>query len=340
MTPHVLVSQFLFPEAVEMLRTAGLDVTARDSDVPLAPTELRRAVAESDALVCFLTDRIDGDLMAAAPRLTVVANVAVGFDNVDVAAATDAGVAVCNTPGVLTEATADLAFALVLATARRITEGDTFLRGGGYTHWKLDQEQQGADVHGRSLGIFGFGQIGRAVARRAVGGFAMKVTYHGTRRLPPEQERALGVTYGELDELLETSDFLSIHAPLTPRTRHAIDAAALARMKPSAILINTARGPIVDEAALAEALAAGVIAGAGLDVFEEEPAVHPRLLELRDRVVLLPHLGSATASTRHEMARIAVSNVIDALSGDRPRTLVNPAVYDQYPRTTDRRAGA
>jgi len=250
-TARVLVSQYVFPEAVAALREAGLDVVARLDDVPLSAAELRRAVAGADALVCLLSDRIDCELLAAAPRLGLVANVAVGYDNVDVDAATVAGVAVSNTPGVLTEATADLAFALILATARRIPEGDAFLRAGRYTHWTLDQEQVGADVHGQVLGIFGLGRIGRAVARRASGGFGMRVIYHSSRRLPAEQEQELGVGWVELDELLSTSDFLSLHGPLTEQTRHVIDARALARMRPSATLVNTARGPLVDEAALA-----------------------------------------------------------------------------------------
>lgn len=328
MAPRVFVSQYVFPEALAELRDAGLDVDARSADTPLSYDELKEAVRDAAGLICLLTDRIDAELLAEAPELRVVANVAVGFDNIDVAAATAAGVAVSNTPGVLTDATADLAWSLILATARRIPEGDAFMRAGRYTHWKLDQEQLGADVYGQSLGVLGFGQIGQAVARRAVGGFDMRVRYHDARRLDPQRERELGVTYAELDELLATSDFLSVHAPLTEQTWHAIDAVALAKMKPSAILINTARGPIVDEAALADALAAGTIAGAGLDVYEDEPAVHAGLLAQRERVVLLPHLGSATVSTRRRMAEIAVGNVIDALTGTRPRTLVNPEVHD------------
>jgi glyoxylate reductase len=334
MNRSVFVSQRLFPESLDALRGAGLDVDARESDAPMPPDDLKEAVRDADALICLLTDRIDADLLAAAPRLRVVANVAVGYDNIAVAAATAAGVAVCNTPGVLTDATADLAWSLILATARRIPEGDAFTRAGRYTHWKLHQEQLGADVYGQSLGIFGFGQIGQAVARRAVGGFDMRVRYHDARRLDPERERELGVTYTELDELLASSDFVSVHAPLTDQTRHAIDAAALAAMKPTAILVNTARGPIVDEAALAEALAAGTIAGAGLDVYEDEPAVHPGLLAQRERLVLLPHLGSATVSTRRRMADIAVGNVVDALAGKRPRTLVNTDL--QFENTTVR----
>ncbi|TDE00155.1 2-hydroxyacid dehydrogenase [Jiangella asiatica] len=335
MTPRVVVSQYVFPEAVDQLRRAGFDVEARNDDEPLPPEQLQELVRGAAGLVSMLTDRIDADFLASAPDLSVVANVAVGYDNIDVAAATRAGIAVCNTPDVLTDATADLTWSLILATARRVPEGDAFLRAGRYTHWKLAQEQLGADVFGQSLGIYGFGKIGQAVARRAVGGFDMTVRYHDAHRLPRDRERELGVTYAEMDELLATADFLSVHAPLTESTRHGIDATALARMKPSAILVNTARGPIVDEAALVEALATGSIAGAGLDVYEDEPTVHPGLVEQRERVVLLPHLGSATASTRRRMAAIAVGNVIDALSGRRPRTLVNTDVRPAVGATSD-----
>lgn len=326
MIPRVLVSQYVFPEAVDQLREAGFEVEERTDDVPLPPDQLKELARGAAGMVCMLTDRIDADLLAAAPELAIVANVAVGYDNVDVEAATRAGVAVSNTPDVLTDATADLAWALILATARRVPEGDAFMRAGSYTHWKLAQEQLGVDVYGQNLNLFGFGKIGQAVARRAVGGFDMTVRYHDAYRLPPERERELGVSYVEMDELLATADFLSVHAPLTPGTRHTLDATALARMKSSTILINTARGPIVDETALVDALASGTIAGAGLDVYENEPAVHPGLAEQHERVVLLPHLGSATASTRRRMAEIAVGNVIDALTGRQPRTLVNPEV--------------
>lgn len=323
---QVLVSQFVFPEALVPLTDAGLDVRAESGDAPMPADELRARCAEADALICLLTDRIDEDLLQAAPRLTVVANVAVGYDNIDVDAATRAGVAVTNTPGVLTQATADLTFALLLAVARRVPEGDAFLRDGRYTHWKLAQEHLGLDVQGRTLGIIGLGQIGRAVARRAVGGFDMRVLYHSRRRLSREEEAELGVAYAGLDELFARSDFVSLHAPLTDETRHIVDAEALARMKPTAVLVNTSRGPLVDEGALVDALRSGVIAGAGLDVFEREPAVHAGLTELRERVVLLPHLGSATTTTRRRMADMAVQNVLAALSGRRPPHLVNPDV--------------
>jgi lactate dehydrogenase-like 2-hydroxyacid dehydrogenase len=330
MGARVVVSQYVFPDVLAALSDAGYDVDGRTVDTPLPPEELRRAVADANALICLLTDRVDEELLSAAPRLVIVANVAVGFDNIDVGAATQRGVAVSNTPGVLTEASADLAFALILATARRVAEGDTFLRAGLYRHWKLAQEQLGVDVFGQSLGIIGLGKIGRALARRARAGFGMHVVYHSRNRLPDEQERELGVTYVDMESLLATSDFVSLHTPLTPETHHLIDAAALALMKPNAILINTSRGPVVDESALAAALAAGTIGGAGLDVYEDEPRVCPELLTARDRVVLLPHLGSATMSTRRKMSEIAVANVIDALGGARPRNLVNPDVDHRF----------
>ncbi|OLS98645.1 hypothetical protein BJF90_40960 [Pseudonocardia sp. CNS-004] len=325
---RVFVSQEIVEDALEEFEGTGITVDLRRDHRPLPAEELRATAAEYDGLICLLTDRIDAEFLAACPRLRVVANVAVGFDNIDVAAATRAGVAVTNTPRVLTDATADLAFTLLLSTARRVPEGDAFLRAGKYTHWRVKQEQMGVDVFGATLGLFGLGQIGRAVARRARG-FDMTVLYHDVQRLPAEDERELGVTYVEFEELLARSDFVSVHSPLTDTTRHRFDAAAFAAMKPSAMLINTARGPIVDEAALAAALRDGVIAGAGLDVFEREPEVDAQLLQLRERVVLLPHLGSATGSTRREMCRTAARNVRDALSGRRPETLVNPEVADR-----------
>lgn len=320
---RVFVSQEVVEDALEVFNDTGIAVDARRAHHPLTGAELAATVAGYDGLICLLTDRIDASFLAACPRLRVVANVAVGYDNIDVDAATGAGVAVTNTPRVLTDATADLAFALLLATARRVPEGDAFLRGGNYRHWRVRQEQMGVDVHGATLGLFGLGQIGQAVAKRARG-FSMTVLYNDIARIPADVEVELGVQYVSFDELLRRSDFLSIHAPLTPQTRHRFDADAFACMKRSAILINTARGPLVNESALAAALQGGVIAGAGLDVYEHEPAVDHQLLSVRDRVVLLPHLGSATSSTRREMSRMAAAGVRDVLLGDRPPNLVNP----------------
>ncbi len=322
----VYVTQRLLPGALDALLADGVDVDARDADTPAETGELTRAVADADAVVCLLTDRIDEEVLTANPDLKVVANVAAGYDNIDVDAATRAGVAVTNTPGVLTETTADLALALILATARRVPEGDAFLRSGRFTHWKLVQEQLGTDVFGRTLGVFGMGGIGRAVARRARFGFSMQVQYHSRTRLDPDTEVALGVRWVAFDELLATSDVLSLHAPLTAETRHVIGADQLRAMPASAILINTARGALVDEAALAAALRDGEIAGAGLDVYEHEPQVHPDLVELRERVVLLPHVGSATTGTRQRMTDLAVGSVRDVLAGRRPANLLNPQV--------------
>jgi lactate dehydrogenase-like 2-hydroxyacid dehydrogenase len=336
--PRLFVSQEIIEEALAELDGSGIQVDVRREHRPLPAERLRAVAAAYEGLVCLLTDRIDAELLAACPRLKVVANVAVGFDNIDVEAATRAGVVVTNTPKVLTEATADLGFALLLATARRVPEGDAFLRAGRYTHWRVRQEQMGVDVHGATLGLFGLGQIGRAVARRARG-FDMTVLYHDVARLPADAEAELGVAYVSFEELLARSDFVSVHAPLTDSTRHRFDAAAFARMKPSAVLVNTARGPIVDEAALAAALRDGVIAGAGLDVYEREPEVHPALLELREQVVLLPHLGSATATTRLEMSRLALRCARDVLLGKRPEVVVNPAVFDGEPPPGGQRVG-
>jgi glyoxylate reductase len=334
-TLRVFVSQEIVEDALAEFDGTGIEVDLRRDHRPLPPEELRAAAAGYDGLICLLTDRIDAEFLAACPQLRVVANVAVGYDNIDVAAATRAGVAVTNTPRVLTEATADLAFALLLAMARRVPEGDAFLREGRYTHWRVRQEQTGVDVHGATLGLFGLGQIGRAVARRARG-FDMTVLYHDVQRLSDDDEAALGVAYVPFEELLDRSDFVSVHAPLTDSTRHWFDAAAFAAMKPTAMLINTARGPIVDEAALAAALRDGVIAGAGLDVYEREPEVDPLLLQLRERVVLLPHLGSATGTTRQEMCRTAARNARDALLGRSPENLVNPEVADRIAADTAR----
>lgn len=269
------------------------------------------------AIVALLTDRIDDALLALTPNLRLVANVAVGLDNVDLAACAARNVLVTNTPDVLTEATADLAFGLLLAAARRIAEGDRLVRAGGFTGW-TPTFMLGAPVHGATLGIVGLGRIGKAIARRARG-FGMPVLYTQRHRVEPDaMERALGATWvPSLDELCSASDFVSIHCPLTAETRHLFDAARLARMKRGSILVNTARGPIVDEPALAHALEHGPLSAAGLDVFEEEPKVHAALLA-RPNAVLAPHIGSADHPTRVAMARIAAENVLRVLAGEAP----------------------
>ncbi len=285
--------------------------------------ELADALEGATALVPLLIHRVDAALLDRAPGLRIVANVAVGYDNVDVAAATERSVLVTNTPDVLTEATADLAWALMLGLARELIPNDRYLREGRYQRW-LPGALLGADVFGRTLGIVGLGRIGQAVARRAKG-FGMRVLYHQPRRLDRASEEKFDARWVVLEELLAESDFVSLHCPLRKSTHHLMDADALAQMKPTAYLVNTARGPVVDEKELANALEAGTIAGAGLDVYEHEPAVEPTLLP-QTRAVLLPHVGSATRSTREAMARLAVEAVDDLLAGRRPKHPVNPEV--------------
>lgn len=327
--PRVLISQWIFGEAVDMLRNAGHAVTTTDDDSPMGSDALGSALAGHDALVCMLTDRVDAALLGANPQLRVVANVAVGHDNIDVDAAVALGITVTNTPDVLTEATADLTFALLLAAARRIPEADAHVRDGRWRSWQLVQPQTGSDVHGRRLGIVGMGRIGQAVARRAARGFGMEVVYHQRRGLPREAEAAIPARRVTFDELLTTSDVVSLHAPATAETRHLIGSDELRRMPAHAILVNTARGTLVDESALADALDRGEIAGVGLDVFEDEPHVHPGLIGQRSRVVLAPHIGSATVQTRRRMAEVAARNVIAVLRGDAaPNPVVPPSPTD------------
>lgn len=309
------------PEAgLAPLREAGLLVEIHQDDEPIGRRDLLERVNGAAALITLMSERVDEELLrAAGPQLRVVANYAVGYDNIDVEACRHHGVIATNTPGVLTDATADMAFALLLAVARRLREGDELVRSGTWSGWQPLQ-LLGAQVAGATLGIVGLGRIGRAVAKRARG-FDMDVLYHN-RRMDPDAERELGVRYASLIELLERSDFISLHAPLTPETRHLIGPAELRRMKPSAVLVNTARGAVVDEAALVEALRDGTIAGAGLDVFEEEPAVHPGLTPLSN-VVLAPHLGSATLKTRTAMALACSRAVIDVLQGRQPPNAIS-----------------
>jgi glyoxylate reductase len=274
-----------------------------------------------DGLVALLTDRIDDALLARAPKLQVVANVAVGTDNVDLPACAARGVRVTNTPGVLTEATADLAFALLLSAARRVTEGDRLLRAGGFTGWSPGL-LLGSRVFGMTLGIVGMGRIGRAFARRARG-FGMTVLYTQRHRLAPAEEEPFEATWMPVDELFAAADAVSLHCPLTPETRHLVNAGRLARMKPGSILVNTARGGCVDEAALAHALAHGPLSACGLDVFEAEPRIHPELL-VRPNAVLAPHIGSADVPTREGMAEMAAENCLAVLAGESAPNEVAP----------------
>jgi glyoxylate reductase len=314
--PRVVVTRGLPEPALRSLRESGADVWVSSEDRALRPEELHEAVRGADAIVSMLHDRVDDRLLAAAgEQLKVVANVAVGYDNVDLEAARRHGVTITNTPGVLTDATADLAIALMLAITRRLGEGERRIRSGEPWTWSIDF-MLGRGLREKTLGIVGYGAIGRATAERARA-FGMEVVY--TRR-------TAGAEPGRVDlgDLLERAHVVSLHCPLTPRTRHLIDADALARMRRDAYLVNTARGPIVDEAALAAALRAGAIAGAALDVFEREPEVDPGLVAL-DNVVLVPHLGSATVETRTAMAELAAANAVAVLAGRQPPTPVPPA---------------
>jgi glyoxylate reductase len=319
--PTFAVTNRLPEPALEALRAAGeLRIDARTEAIPRA--DLLDLVAGVDAVLTLLHDQVDEELLeAAGPRLRCVANVAVGYDNVDVEAATRRGVVVTNTPGVLDDATADLTLALLLAATRRVVEGDRLIRAGRPWTWGMSF-MLGSSLSGKLLGIVGLGGIGRRVAERARA-FGMEIAYHSRHPAPAEVEAALGAERLPLEQLLARADVVSLHCPLTPETRHLIGAAELAAMKPSAVLVNTARGPIVDEPALARALASGEIAAAGLDVYEREPAVEPALLGL-ENVVLAPHLGSATVETRTEMAELAARNAISVLRGEGPLTPVTP----------------
>jgi len=323
MKHRILVSGHLTEDILSLL-AQECDVRANGEDRPMERAELLEAVAAVDGYLSMITDAVDAELMDAAPRLRVVSNMAVGYNNIDVAAATARGIVVTNTPGILTEATAELAFALILAAARRVVDLDRRTRAGEWTCWApllfLSRE-----VSGKTLGVVGLGRIGRAVARRARA-FGMRVLYHSRSRLEAAEERDLGVEYAEKDELLATADFVSLHVPLSAETRHLIGRRELDLMKPTAYLINTSRGPVVDEAALVEALKARRIEGAGLDVYENEPLLAPGLTAL-ENVVLMPHVGSATVETRARMARMAAENLLSALRGERPAHVVNPEVW-------------
>ncbi|HZA82666.1 MAG TPA: D-glycerate dehydrogenase [Actinomycetes bacterium] len=324
--PVVLVTRRVPEPVLERLsERCRPDVWEGEGVMPRA--ELLDRVVGKAGVMAMLTDRVDGELLdRAGPSLRVVANFAVGYDNLDLDACTERGVMATNTPDVVTEATADLTWALLLAAARRVAEGDRFMRSGRPWIWG-PEFFLGREVHGKTLGVVGLGRIGRAVARRAAG-FGMPVLYHAGHRMAPDREAALGVAWLELDELLAEADFVTIHTGLTPATRHLIGEPQLRRMKPSAVLVNTARGPIVDEAALARALRDGEIGAAGLDVFEREPEVHPDLLGL-DNVTLLPHLGTATIETRVAMGTMAADNLLAALAGRRPPNLLNPGAWER-----------
>ena len=325
--PKVFVSRRIPEEGIQPIKDAT-DAQIWVDDLPPPRAELLKAVAGCDGVVTLLTDRVDDEFLdAAGPQLKVVSNYAVGFDNVDVPACTARGVAVGNTPGVLTETTADLAFALLMAAARRLPEGDRYVRAGKWKTWG-PLLLLGADVHGATIGIVGFGRIGQAMARRARG-FGMKVVYQDVHRADPAVEAEFEATSLALEELLPRSDFVTLHVNLTPQTKGLIDAEKLSWMKPSAVLVNTSRGPVIDHAALAEALTSGKLFAAALDVTDPEPIPPDDPLVGLENCLIVPHIASASRATRAKMAEMAAANLLAGVRGERIPTPVNPEVYDR-----------
>jgi len=310
---------YAIPEKGIKLLKEKFDVDVYTGEEFLPKAKMMERAKDADAIVTQLRDPIDREFITSLQKAKIIANYAVGYNNIDVQAASERRIYVTNTPGVLTEATADIAFALILAVARRLVESDRFVREGKFIGWK-PKLFLGYDLYGKTLGIVGMGRIGQAVARRAVG-FGMKIVYYNRKRLPEEIEKEYNAQYVDLDTLIQISDYISIHTPLTNETYHLINAERIAKMKENAILINTARGPVVDEKALYEALRERRIAGAGFDVYENEPQLTPGLENL-DNVVLLPHIGSATYETRDKMSEMVAINVIQALEGKTPQNLV------------------
>ena len=318
----MLITRRVFRDAVDILEKENHTIDINDSDRILPVRELIKRAHEKAGLICLLNDKIDAAVMDELPSLKVISNIAVGYDNIDIAAATQRGIMVTNTPGVLTETTADLAFAMLLGAARRIPEADQFIRAGKFKNWQLMQPHMGVDIYEKTLGIVGMGAIGQAVAKRARKGFDMRVIYYSLSR-KERAEKEYGAEFVEFDQLLALSDFISIHVPLTEKTKHMFSTQEFKEMKNTAILINTARGPVVDEAALVEAIKIGQIRGAALDVFEEEPSIHPELIKMKENVVLAPHIGSASIETRLRMAKMAAMNMVEGLKGNRPPNLIN-----------------
>lgn len=327
--PHVLVARRIFPQVVERLREC-FEVDDNPTDTILERSQLVERLQGKAGAFITASERIDAALLDACPDLRAVCNMAVGFNNIDVQACSARGVMATNTPGVLTETTADLGFALLMAAARRITEGERYLRQGRWTRWTYDMFIA-PDVHGSTLGILGMGRIGQAIARRGALGFGMKVIYHNRTRLAPELEAPLAARWVDKTTLLRECDHLVLVLPYSDQTHHAIGAAELALMKPAATLTNIGRGGLVDEDALAAALQAGRLAAAGLDVFEGEPRINPKLLALPN-AALTPHIGSASLRTRRAMADLAAANLIAALCGQRPPSLLNPEVFGLHSR--------
>ena len=309
------------PEEIMASLSKKYAVEANMEDRPFDRQKLLQSIRDKDGLISMITDNVDAELLDAAPHLKIIAHFGVGYNNIDVKAASERGIHVSNTPGVLTDATAELAFALILAVSRRVVACDRLTREGRFQYW-APMLFLGREVTGKTLGIIGLGKIGEAVAMRAKG-FHMRILYHNRTRIDISQEKALNAEYVSLTTLLAESDFVSLHVPLTEHTKHLIGEDELSLMKPTAYLINTSRGPVVDEQALVSALRERTIDGAGLDVYEHEPALTPGLTEL-DNVVLLPHVGSGTLETRIKMATMAVENLIAGLSGEVPPNLVNP----------------
>ena len=325
--PRVFVARRLPDEGLAPIR-AACQATVWEDELPPPRDELLRAVEGCDGILTLLTDRVDVELLdRAGPGLRVVSNYAVGFDNISIPDATARGIPVGNTPGVLTETTADLAFALLMAAARRLPEGDRYVRAGRWRTWG-PLLLLGSDVHGATLGIVGFGRIGQAVARRAAG-FGMTVLYHDVVRQSPAVERKLEATCVPLEELLARSDFVSLHTNLTPETRHLVNGERLALMKPTAVLVNTSRGPVVDQVALHEALRDGVIAAAALDVTDPEPIAPDDPLLALDNCLVVPHIASASRATRAKMAEMAAANLLAGVRGERLPNCVNPEVYER-----------
>lgn len=325
MKPAILVTKRIYPEAIEYLKQRA-EVDYEESDDGISAAQLAGRINGKQGVVSQLTDKFTADVIGQLKGIRVIANVAVGYDNIDVPAATRHGILVTNTPDVLTDTTADFAFTLLLAAARRVVEGHQYVHSGLWTKWRIDL-LVGQDIHHRTMGIFGMGRIGQAVARRARG-FSMRILYHDAQPAPEPIEQELGLELVTAERLLRESDFISLHVPLLPETRHLIGARELRMMKPTAILVNTSRGPVVDEAALAEALEQRVIAGAGIDVFEREPQVEPLLLRV-ENVVLAPHIASASVDTRRKMSMMAAENAVATLEGRRPPNLLNPEAWER-----------
>jgi gluconate 2-dehydrogenase len=324
MKPKILVTREVFDETLAYLG-AHCEVDSNQVDTPLDAETLAQRLADRAGVICSLTDRIDDKLLARCPQLKVVANIAVGYNNIDLAACSARGIMATNTPGVLDDSTADLAFTLMLAAARRLTEAEAYVRAGQWKGWHLKQ-LLGVDVHHATLGIIGMGRIGQVIAKRAAG-FEMRVIYHNRKRVASEIEQRVNATYVSQDDLLAQADFVVLQMPYSPQTHHLIGAAELGKMKPNAILINSTRGGVVDDAALIRALKNGTIRAAGLDVFEGEPKLSPGFLELKN-VVLAPHIGSSTEATRRAMAMTAAKNAVAALTGGTPANLLNPQAKD------------